>query len=963
MLKNFGHFINSINSGLITNMFKIFSPKRALFCCMLSACALGAKAQEFGGNPPSINWRQVNTPAARVIFPNGLDSIGLRVASIIAQMNGAVKPTIGNKQKQVNIVLQNQTIISNGFVMLAPFRSEFYLTPDQNSFELGSLSWDEQLAIHEFRHVQQYNNFNVGLSKFLHVIFGESGQLLGNEIAVPDWFFEGDAVFNETHVSEQGRGRLPYFFNGFHGLWDAGKDYSWMKLRNGSYQDYVPDWYPLGYMMNAYGREKYGSMFWRNVTHDAAAYKRLFYPFEYGVQKYSGLSYTQFRNDALGYFKKQIATPADKVIGPKYKKKQHFIADVEYPAVVNDSTVIYVKSSYKKVPVFVIRTGNKEKQIAVKDMSLDRYFNYHDGKIVYASYRPDLRWGDRNYNELKVIDVATGEEKSLTRRSKYFSPAFSDDGKTIVAVQVDASGKSKLHILDAQTGKLINEIPSIAGMFYTYPKFYGTDKVIAAVRNTKGKMTIASISLKTGEADNLLGYNIAPVGFTAVQKDTVYFTATTGLNDRLYALSITDKKLYRLQSDTLQYGIGNYEPSVAGNKLAWVSFSAYGYQLHQANKQSLEWQPMDVASPGSLSEYNITALKKDSAADLLAKVETQPLKVEKYSKLHNLFNFHSVLPDFEDPNYTLSLAGENVLNTFQSALSGTYNRNEGYKQIGYDAVYGAWFPYVSAGADYTFDRKGYYRGESIYWNEAQIHAGASVPFNFSSGKHSTYLSIGSSAYYNTVNFQSAYRDRFSDQSFVYLNNSVTFSNSIQQATQQIYPHLAQAVTLNFKKGVINAGSYQFLATGNFYFPGLVNSHNFVVALAHQQRSQNTVIDFSNDFPFSRGYTVYNLYKMDKVGVNYHFPIAYPDAGFANFIYILRLRGNLFFDYTKGQDFYTNGSPYKGNFRSTGMELFFDTQWFNQAPITFGLRYTHLLDEDLGSHGPNRIELVVPLTIF
>jgi hypothetical protein len=38
------------------------------------------KAQEFGGNPPSIKWQQVNTPAAKVIFPVGLDSLGHRRA-------------------------------------------------------------------------------------------------------------------------------------------------------------------------------------------------------------------------------------------------------------------------------------------------------------------------------------------------------------------------------------------------------------------------------------------------------------------------------------------------------------------------------------------------------------------------------------------------------------------------------------------------------------------------------------------------------------------------------------------------------------------------------------------------------------------------------------------------------------------------------------------------------------------
>ena len=241
-------------------------------------------------------------------------------------MNGAIQPTIGFKQRQVSILLQNQTIISNGYVQLAPFKSEFYLTPEQNSFELGSLPWPEQLAIHEFRHVQQYNNFNVGLSRVARFIFGDGGQLIANEIAIPDWFFEGDAVFNETHVSDQGRGRLPFYFNGYRSIWEAGKDYSWMKLRNGSYVDYVPDWYPTGYMLVAYGREKYGPTFWRDVTHDAAAYNSLFYPMHSAIRQHAGVDFSTFRTSSLNYFKKQIALPANAVVGPKFKTGQHFIA-------------------------------------------------------------------------------------------------------------------------------------------------------------------------------------------------------------------------------------------------------------------------------------------------------------------------------------------------------------------------------------------------------------------------------------------------------------------------------------------------------------------------------------------------------------------------------------------------------------------------------------------------------------
>ena len=285
--------------------------KLCLLPVLLLVTTFLAKAQYFGGNPPSIQWQQVNTPAVRVIFPAGLDSAAIRIANIIGQMNKAVQPTIGFKQLQVNILLQNQTTVSNAYVGLAPFRSEFYFTPDQNSFELGSLPWIDQLAVHEFRHVQQFNNFNVGVSKVLHVLFGEGGQAVGNALSIPNWFFEGDAVFNETYVTNQGRGRLPAFFDGYRALWAAGKNYSWMKLRNGSYRDYVPDHYPLGYMLVAYGRQKYGDDFWKNVTQDAAGFEDLFFPMQNAVKQYSQVSFNTFSAAALEHFKQQYGFDTD----------------------------------------------------------------------------------------------------------------------------------------------------------------------------------------------------------------------------------------------------------------------------------------------------------------------------------------------------------------------------------------------------------------------------------------------------------------------------------------------------------------------------------------------------------------------------------------------------------------------------------------------------------------------------
>ena len=360
-------------------------------------------------------------------FPEGIDSQANRVANVISYLNSTTQQTIGNNQRKINVVLQNQTTISNAYVALGPFRSEFFLTPSQNSFELGSLPWPDQLAIHEFRHVQQYNNFNTGLSKVLRILFGEEGQAFANNAAIPNWFFEGDAVFNETNVSKQGRGRLPFFFNPYRSLWQENKNYSWMKLRNGSYKDFVPDHYALGFLLVSYGREKYGDEFWKNVTQNAAAFKELLYPFQHSIKKYSGKKFVEFRNDALQYFKNNLTPKAnDKAL---VKTEYENFINQEYPSYVDSNTIVFVQRSYKHPSAFFIHKENKERKIRTKDVSIDNYFSQRNGKIVYASYRPDTRWGYRDYSELQLLDVTTGRQQTLTTHSKYFSPDISEDGK------------------------------------------------------------------------------------------------------------------------------------------------------------------------------------------------------------------------------------------------------------------------------------------------------------------------------------------------------------------------------------------------------------------------------------------------------------------------------------------------------------------------------------------------------
>src|SRR3954471_10235343 len=102
-------------------------PSRVILAVSLLFYTVMVQGQRFGGNPSSLHWNQVNTDTARVIFPVGLEDAAKRVASIIHELQKNHTQTIGKKRRKINIVLQNQSTISNGYVGLGPYRSEFFL--------------------------------------------------------------------------------------------------------------------------------------------------------------------------------------------------------------------------------------------------------------------------------------------------------------------------------------------------------------------------------------------------------------------------------------------------------------------------------------------------------------------------------------------------------------------------------------------------------------------------------------------------------------------------------------------------------------------------------------------------------------------------------------------------------------------------------------------------------------------
>ena len=99
---------------------------------MLMSCLSGSAgllmAQDFpvlDTNPASVKWRQIKTEDFRIIFPSGFEPTAQRMANTFQYIREPESRSLGTPSvSRMPVILQNRSSVSNGFVSLAPRRSE-----------------------------------------------------------------------------------------------------------------------------------------------------------------------------------------------------------------------------------------------------------------------------------------------------------------------------------------------------------------------------------------------------------------------------------------------------------------------------------------------------------------------------------------------------------------------------------------------------------------------------------------------------------------------------------------------------------------------------------------------------------------------------------------------------------------------------------------------------------------------
>ncbi|MBO5771992.1 MAG: hypothetical protein J6R09_05090, partial [Alistipes sp.] len=246
-----------------------------------------AQYYSWGADPESMSWRKIKGDKIAVIYPDTARTIGYQLFHYVE----AIKPSIdfGFRYGPMNIpfVIHPENASSNGLVMWLPKRVEILSSPAITSY---SMPWLKQLAAHEYRHAVQYNNINKGWVKAFSYLLGQQSSTIGL-LFMPLWGMEGDAVLSETAMSSYGRALQPSFTMHYRAI---GNEI--LRRRNndkwfcGSFKDFVPDHYHLGYQITAYADTKYDENIWDKVVNYAVRNPYVFATTYFGLKKYYNTS-------------------------------------------------------------------------------------------------------------------------------------------------------------------------------------------------------------------------------------------------------------------------------------------------------------------------------------------------------------------------------------------------------------------------------------------------------------------------------------------------------------------------------------------------------------------------------------------------------------------------------------------------------------------------------------------------
>ena len=909
-----------------------------VLCGLLSTESLVAQYYSWGVDSPTYRWRQMNAKDYRVIYPDTVQPIANRTMYYLDAVQNDISYGYRHPQMNIPFVVHPANFRSNGMVMWMPRRVEFLSTPEIRGY---SMPWTKQLVAHEYRHAVQYNNLNRGIVKALSYVLGQQSSTIGL-LFMPLWMMEGDAVMSETEMSTFGRGLQPSFTMAYRAHESVAYEYkNFDKWFCGSYKNYIPSHYNLGYLLSRHGYQQYDTVMGDDVAELTSRRPWMVVSNTWVLKKLYGSSRPKLFFDTFLTLEDHWRALADveETTMPMPVAEPESYTTYSFPQPLGNGRVLFLKETLDKPTAFVIvdeATGEEQRVVYTGYVSTRPAVDTR-GRVWWTEYRQSALFGEKVASQLCYMDIKSGTTHKM---KKYLN----------VLYPTPTSGGGFAWVEYTPDGRYTIVASGIAHIARRTELDYGSE-VHGLAWDDKTEALYLIITDDNGmHIARLDGEGITPVTCTAyttlsdlaARGGRLYYGSIASGRDELHTYDLISGEEYRLS--TSRYG--SFQPVPLDScRVVATSYDKRGYMpvtQSVANGVKVEYAPhppkilLPETRPWNV--VNLDTVRFDSAAADSVLAITPPKRFRRFA---NAFNIHSWAPASYDPyalteeshiafNLGATVMTQNLLSTLEGFATWGWNRKDGsvfkgtlrYKGLGLNM----WISGTYGGRQQIYKAAVYnpVLGELEYPDEPErgryysVTAGATLPILLPRGYHTSQFAV--SASWNFSNGMVANVDKIMIQGgkvtniktigysegVHLLNLGVSFQDNVRMAHRDFLPPWGIALAANYG---INPATSTFghlvVFYGKLYTPGFAPHHSLSIAAAYQTSVggfQSDMVLSSLSFKSSRliprGYTSYDIENNNYVAtsLNYHMPVWYPDGGIRGVIYFKRVRLNLGGDY-------------------------------------------------------------------
>ena len=958
--------------------------------------------------PPSTRWRMIDSPQHRIIFPAGFENQALRVAQLGEGLEEDIAQDYGVEVPQLPLILNTSRQVSNGYVTLAPRHSLWYGYNVQQQFA-GPLDWYSLLALHEGRHVVQFEALNQGFTRFAGWAAGEYGRSFFSMYSMPLWYFEGDAILSETALSSAGRGRSAAFHREIRAILGEDRLPSYSQAYLGSYSEHFPNHYHLGFPLVTYIRHAYGPEAWKEIVRETAKFS--FWPlrFHRAVKKVTGCSMPELYQDGMAflsdYFTERdrfrTTTKAERVF-PREEREEW----INYlPLSVDVENRLYVlRYGDREAPALVrVKVGEKpsdrEGETARPSEELVCYLpdrhqrpSVSAGRAVWTEELPHPLWSKVSTSAIVLFEIDEGRRHLLTGDGAYQAPSLSPEGDRVAVIEALPGGGGRLILLDADGGtELLATAPppvdvdSREGepLFLRQPAWSPEGDRLAVIALQHGQNRLWEYSIEEDSWRPLsepAAFRIADPRYFHTddpEKEYLAYVSERSGTEAIEALPTSGragKDIYLIASRPF----GAIGPVAAAGRIYFADYTADGFHTASItppmerllSPDETDAEPIDYVNPIA-KEWSVPQRGGDESSSAETTEEPSPDRrgeypIEEYGPLSGILNYHSwgAIPDFEGGLEFFARSDE-ILSRLSLTNFGGFNLQNDRYYLGLQGTYRGFFPILQFGLSADTNSP---TDPDSQWYGATALLGADAPLNLSRGVWFRRLSLNTTAYLRYEEARPEY-DGDQDAYALPIGHSLSWYGASKASSPADFaPPWEQYLELNalYTAAPAEYWGRRFGLQGLLTFPGPARSHRLQLSLSGEAKSGREVpLNTPSIRPRAYPFGWNEHYPENAVAsLQYSLPLLYPDMEIGSVYFLKRVRGTAFADLGVGlpAEAATVADPTDGEppwwlrrlesktgaalHPTVGVELLFEQHLFSwPLALETGLRFAYSLRND------------------